>query len=192
MFGASGELRSALIARRDIDLEMFLFGVGFLLIETKFVTAMNLAWGATWITSAVVFGAILATILGGTLLADRWPISWRAAGPGLVIALAAVYLLPIGSLVRSDAFLRLGLSAVYVGVPVFFAALCFADRFRVRTSAHIAFGWNLLGAVCGGLLEFFSMALGFKALTLVAIAAYLIVFLLAGRTTLDVDRGSAI
>ena len=59
--------------------------------------------------------------------------------------------------------------------------LIVADRFRVRASADLAFGWNLLGAVCGGLLEFFSMWLGFRALTLVAVAAYLLAFLLAAR-----------
>jgi hypothetical protein len=181
VFGSSPDMRRALRGRGGADPEMFLFGVGFLLIETKFVTAMNLLWGATWITSAVVFGAILATVLIGTLLADRVPISWRTAGIGLVLALLAVYAFPIGSLARSDGWLRLGLSACYVGVPVFFAALCFADRFRVRRSADLAFGWNLLGAVCGGLLEFFSMSLGFRALTLVAIVAYLLAFLLATR-----------
>ena len=67
------------------------------------------------------------------------------------------------------------------------AALCFADRFRVRTAADLAFGWNLLGAVCGGLLEFFSMALGFRALTLVAVGAYLLAFLLATRA--DAEEG---
>lgn len=189
LFGASGELREALTTRGAVDVEMFLFGVGFLLIETKFVTAMNLAWGATWITSAVVFGAILATILGATLLADRSPVSWKAAGPGLVVALVAIYFLPLSGLVRSDGLLRLVLSMVYVGVPVFFAALCFADRFRTRPSAHLAFGWNLLGAVFGGLLEFLSMSLGFRALTLVAIAAYLLVFLMAGRRTPATARG---
>lgn len=71
VFGSSRELRKALTTRGAVDVEMFLFGVGFLLIETKFVTAMKLAWGATWITSAVVFGAILVTILASTLPADR-------------------------------------------------------------------------------------------------------------------------
>ena len=46
--------------RRGIDVEMFLFGLAFLLLETRSVTAMNLAWGATWLTSAVVFFAVLA------------------------------------------------------------------------------------------------------------------------------------
>jgi NADH:ubiquinone oxidoreductase subunit 2 (subunit N) len=132
-----------------------------------------------------VFGSILATILIGTLLTDRRRISWKPAGVGLVLSLLAVYVFPISDLARSDALLRLVLSLIYVGVPVFFAALCFADRFRVRKAADLAFGWNLLGAVCGGLLEFFSMALGFRALTLVAIGAYMLAFLLATRASAE-------
>lgn len=181
VFGSSPEMRRALRGAGGGDIEMFLFGLAFLLIETRFVTAMNLLWGATWITSAVVFGAILATILVATLLADRHPMSWRYAGIGLLVGLFAVYLFPMQSLARGDGIVRLAISGVYVGVPVFFAALCFADRFRVRASADLAFAWNLLGAVCGGLLEFLSMSLGFRAMTLVAMCAYLLAFLAAGQ-----------
>lgn len=31
--------------------------------------------------------------------------------------------------------------------------MCFAARFRTRPAADLAFGWNLLGAVLGGLTE---------------------------------------
>jgi hypothetical protein len=47
----------------------------------------------------------------------------------------------------------------------------------------VAFGWNLLGAVAGGLLEFLSMAVGLKALLLVATAAYLAAALVHSRQT---------
>jgi uncharacterized membrane protein len=161
---------------------MFLYGLAFLLLETKFVTAMNLLWGATWITSAVVFGSILLTILFATLLSDRRPIGWRLAGVGLVMALLVVYALPLHLFATGNGLLKLFMSAVYVGAPVFFAALCFADRFRVRQNANLAFGWNLLGAVFGGLLEFLSMSLGFSALTLIALLAYVAAFLLGLRS----------
>ncbi len=50
---------------------------------------------------------------------------------------------------------------------MFFAATLFAALFQERESAGAAFGWNLLGAVAGGLIEFTSMA------DLLALAAYL-------------------
>jgi hypothetical protein len=139
---------------------MLLFGLAFLLIETKFVTTMNLVWGAAWLTSAVVFGAILAMILIGTVLMELRPLPWVWAATGFVLALFATYSVPTEALVGCSTAIRLMLSVLMVGGPIFFASVCFALRFRVRPAADIAFGWNLLGAVAGGLLEFLSMSLG--------------------------------
>ena len=179
---SSREMREGLLKRGEVDWEMFLFGVAVLLIETKFVTTMNLVWGATWLTSAVVFGSILAMILIGTVLMELRPIPWAWAATGLVVALFATYLVPTEALVGRATAVRLMLSVLMVGGPIFFASVCFALRFRERPAADIAFGWNLLGAVAGGLLEFFSMSLGLKALTLIAILAYLSAFLVRSRT----------
>ena len=180
---SSREMREGLLKRGEVDWEMFLYGLAFLLIETKFVTTMNLVWGATWLTSAVVFGAILAMILIGTVLMQLRPLPWAWAAAGLVLALFATYLVPTEALVGRSTAVRLLLSVLMVGGPIFFASVCFALRFRVRPAADIAFGWNLLGAVAGGLLEFFSMSLGLKALTLIAILAYLSAFLVRLRTS---------
>ena len=180
---SSREMREGLLKRREVDWEMFLFGVAFLLIETKFVTTMNLVWGSTWLTSAVVFGAILAMILIGTVLMELRPVPFAWAATGLVLALFATYLVPTEALVGRSTAVRLMLSVLMVGGPIFFASVCFALRFRVRPAADIAFGWNLLGAVAGGLLEFFSMSLGLKALTLIAIVAYLSAFLIRSRSS---------
>jgi hypothetical protein len=179
---ASPQMRHGLLrGGRGIDGEMFMYGFAFLLIETKFITSMNLLWGATWLTSAIVFGSILLVVLAGTLLTDRTLIPWRVSSTMLVLALPATYLLPLELLLSTSATVRLGLSVLFVGTPVFFASLCFAVHFKTRQAADVAFGWNLLGAVVGGLTEFFSMPLGFRALTLVAIVAYMTAFLLAGR-----------
>jgi hypothetical protein len=78
-----------------------------------------------------------------------------------------------------------------VGGPIFFAASCFALVFRSRPRAAVAFGWNLLGAVAGGLLEFVSMAVGLKALLLVALAAYLAAALIHRRRASTEDRESS-
>jgi spermidine synthase len=181
VLAVSPEMRRSLGSGRGIDAEMFLFGFAFLLIETRFVTAMNLLWGATWITSAVVFGAILAVILAGTLITERRPVSDRVTAVGLVATLLVAYALPLRFLLAADPVVRLALSVLLVGAPVLFASFCFAARFRTRASVDVAFGWNLLGAVFGGLFEFFSMAVGSSVLTLVAVAAYLGAFLIAAR-----------
>ena len=73
-----------------------------------------------------------------------------------------------------------------------FAAACFALRFRTREAVDLAFGWNLIGAVAGGLLEFFSMSVGLRALLLVAIVAYLGAFFLKTKDEQRIAQPSVI
>ncbi|MGZ4809929.1 MAG: spermine/spermidine synthase domain-containing protein, partial [Thermoanaerobaculia bacterium] len=189
VFAVSREMRTTIRERR-IDWPMFLFGLAFLLLETKLITQMNLIWGATWLTSAVVFGSILLTILLGTLWTDARPVRWNVAAAALVGFLMLSWLIPTHLLVGRPWPLRVAFSVLYVGVPVLFASICFAVLFDEREKASVAFGWNMLGAVAGGLVEFSSMAIGLKAMTLVAAIAYLLAFLLRTRTV-DTTGASA-
>jgi len=178
---ASPELRAS-FAAGAIDLEMFLLGLAFLLLETRAVTEMTLVWGVSWLTSAVVFGAILFMALLGTIGRALRPLSWNLSLALLAIFLVLGYALPTSWLLTPSVPLRVLLSIAFVGPPMFFAATFFATVFQQRRSASTAFGWNLLGAVAGGLLEFVSMALGIKVLHLLALAAYLAVGMLRART----------
>jgi hypothetical protein len=180
---ASRELRGSLLALRDVDVEMFLLGAAFLLLETGSVTEMTLVWGVTWLTNAVVFGAILLTALLGTLLQGRVSLPWPASVLGVAAALIAGYLLPTSALATPSILVRLALSALFIGAPIFFAATLFASAFASRKESGLSFGWNLLGAVAGGLLEFLSMLVGIKALHLIALTLYLAVALVRSRQT---------
>jgi spermine/spermidine synthase len=169
------------IGRRNIDGEMFLFGLAFLLLETRSVTAMNLAWGATWLTSAVVFFCVLVTVLLATLATPAWPVKHMPTLAALVATLLLAYALPASVVLHEGVAGRLALSVLVVGTPIFLSSVCFARVFATRAAADVAFGWNLLGAVAGGLLELLSMSLGLKALLLVASAAYLGALWVAAR-----------
>jgi hypothetical protein len=124
------------------------------------------------LTSAVVFGAILAMVLAATLLTQVRPLPWALCMGGLIVSLVAAYFVPVHALLRMNDFARLLLSIAFVGTPIFFAATCFALLFRDRPEANTAFGWNLLGAVAGGLIEFASMITGIRALYLLVLVAY--------------------
>ena len=176
---------------RSFDTEMFLFGAAFLLLETKLVTQMNLVWGTTWVTSAVVFGSILATILAGTIAMQLRPLPYGLAAGGLLVTLLGTYLMPSEWLLIEGVARRLLLSAVFAGAPIFFASICFAIRFRTREASNIAFGWNLAGAVFGGLIESMSMATGIRAMALVAMLAYLASFLIARSNLIARSREAA-
>jgi hypothetical protein len=173
VLGVSKELRDSVRAGRA-DLEMLCLGAAFLLLETKSVTEMNLAWGATWLTNAVVFSAILTMLLASTLLMQWKPLPAGASVAGIVVSLLAAYAAPTGLLPGLATPVKLGLSLIVVGLPIFFAASLFAVRFKTRAAADLALGWNLLGAVLGGLLEFLSMAIGIRNLALLALVLYLV------------------
>lgn len=177
---ASSEFRKSLVSF-SVDWVMALFGAAFLLLETKLVTEMNLIWGATWLTSSVVFGSILLMILIGTLLTPFIRPRFEIMLSALVLSLIVTYFIPASSITGFAPAPKLVLSILYAGLPIFFASLCFAVEFKERAEPSIAFGWNLLGAVAGGLIEFASMAIGLRALTLVAAAAYLAAFLIRVR-----------
>jgi hypothetical protein len=156
------------------DRPMFFFGLAFLLLETKSVTEMNLVWGSTWLTSAVVFSCILIVIMLATLLMRWRPLPWSVGYGGLLIALILNYLTPVHSILSTSTITKLLMSLLFVGAPIFFAAICFALLFREAEATDLAYGWNVLGAVIGGLIEFFSMLIGLKALTLVALVSYVV------------------
>ena len=181
IFLASRDMRMSLATMQGIDMEMFFFGLAFLLIETKFVITMNLIWGATWLTSAIVFGAVLRVLLLSTIVMQLKPLKWWIAAISLLVSLLVTYLVPTHYLLVNNFLLKLGLSVCFIGTPIFFASACFALRFKSREAVDVAFGWNLLGAVTGGLLEFLSMVIGLKSLSLVAMLAYLGAFLIRER-----------
>jgi len=171
------ELRKS-ISVRGVDFEMFLLGMAFLLLETRSVTEMNLIWGATWLTSAVVFGAILFMVLASTLLIQIKSFPFIINAILLIVALIISYIIPVQIALGYSLISKLFISIFLIGSPLFFASSCFVQIFSKREKVDIAFGWNILGSVVGGLLEFISLQTGIKSLIIVAIIIYLIVFLI--------------
>ena len=57
-------------------------------------------------------------------------------------------------------------------MPIFFAGLVFVRSFADLRFSGAALGWNLFGAVFGGMLETTSQATGMRALTLMAVGLY--------------------
>jgi len=160
-------------AVRAFDAPMFFLGAGFLLVETKSVTEMALLFGSTWTVNVLVFAAILAVILAGNLLVLRGarpPLAWLFGALGA--ALAAGYLVPVRALVRESLAAEWLLGSAVVAAPILVAALIFPRLLERRRDAARALGWNVIGAIVGGAAEYASMALGIKALYLLAAAAY--------------------
>jgi Spermine/spermidine synthase domain len=166
--------RGAQIAASKFDGVMFLLGVGFMLLETKVLAKTALLAGATWIVNTFVISAVLAMILlANTAVMRGWFTKPRWALPGLAISvlLDLVVKLNSVSLVEQPA-LNLALTLFLLALPLFFASILFADCYARVPEASVALGYNLLGAMVGGVLEYCSMAWGINNLNLLCLAAY--------------------
>jgi hypothetical protein len=152
-----------------------LLGTAFLLLETKGVVQFSLLFGTTWLNNSLVFLAVLVLVL----LAN-----WTAAALRRRSALLPAYVLLLVSclsgfaiqpqrlLAVHDTTLRFVAASLLTFAPIFFANLIFSVAFRDAPAAEELFGWNLVGATLGGVLEYSSMALGYNALALLVAGCY--------------------
>ncbi len=177
----SKPLRQSVLRDGSVDVEMVAFGTAFLLLETAFVTELNLLFGATWRTSGFVFAAILLAILVATLISHRKPVDPRLALGVVVVSLTCISRIPLHHIAPAGLGLKTAFATFICGIPVAAAGFAFASRFAARKDVGVAFGWNILGAVVGGLLELLSMITGLKAMFLLAAAIYAGLLLVAVR-----------
>src|SRR5262249_60391351 len=86
---------------------------------------------------------------------------------------------PLGNLLAvKSSFIRFVLASLLTFSPVFFANLIFSLTLRDRPLAEHLFGWNLLGAALGGILEYTRMAVGYNFLSCLLLLSYGLVFVL--------------
>ena len=85
--------------------------------------------------------------------------------------------MPVSNLlaIESPALRAIAAVLVFLG-PVYFAACIFASLIKDEERFYQAYGSNVLGAVVGGVFEYFSLLLGFKMLLLIVLAFYIAAF----------------
>lgn len=158
------------------DLPFFFLGVGFMLVETKAITEMGLAFGNTW----QVIGLVIAAILVMAFLANCAVAYLGIKRPYIPYAIlcAAVVLgwsvAGAGGLGSTTAG-RIG-TAILLTCPLFFSGIVFSQLIAGRKGVGGIMAFNLLGAICGGLLEYNSMYFGFRSLYLLALGCYVLAF----------------
>jgi len=163
-------------------LAFVLMGMAFLLLESKSVIQFSLLFGTTWYNNSLVFLAILLLVL-----AANWTVQ-LVRGGRRAFALAYALLLgscllalvvPLGRLLVLESFwLRFVVASLLTFSPIFFANLLFSMTFRDQQSAEQLFGWNLIGATLGGIVEYSSMAVGYNALAVIVAICYTLAFAL--------------
>ncbi len=159
------------------DWTLLLLGAGFLLLETKSVTEMSLLFGSTWVVNVLVFSSILIMIL----LANGLVIRTEKLNPHLqfgllIFCVLLTYMVPVRELLSLSLPGQWFFGSLMVALPIFFSSILFAVIFRTRGNPAHSLGFNVLGAVFGGLLEYSAMAFGTKSLYLVSLIMYLMAY----------------
>ncbi len=163
----------------------FLLGVAFLLLETRSIVTFSLLFGTTWYVNALVFFAILASVLAAVAVNSRL----RSRDPrllyaGLAGSLLLAYLLPPSALLIDPPIVRYAIGSAIAFAPVFFANLVFTFSFKDSEAADLAFGANLVGAMVGGVLEWGALVTGYQALLMVVAGVYLLAWIARPRSVL--------
>src|SRR5262249_33400777 len=145
--------------------------------------------GTTWSVNALVFFAILLSVLVAIGISARFPL--RRPGPlyvGLFASLAVAWLLPPERLLVDQPVLRYVLASAIAFAPIVFANLVFAHSCRDTARADMSFASNLLGAMVGGAMEYVALLTGYQALLIVIGGLYVFAILFASRWRLFADR----
>ena len=155
--------------------QMFFLGAGFMLVETKAVVHMALLFGGTWIVNSVVIFAVLVMIvLANWFVSVATPSRLAPYYAGLLISLAVSALVPMESFLGMNRAGQIVAASVLAFTPILFAGVVFAVSFSRVVEPDRAFGFNIAGAMFGGLAEYSSMILGFRYLLFVAVGLYLL------------------
>jgi spermidine synthase len=156
------------------SLHFFLLGAGFMLLEAQIVSKMALLFGTTWVVNSIVVSGLLALVVIANLIFERWP-SYSMAIPyaGIILSAMSAYFIPLRTLLFESVSLRSIVATLLLCMPILFAGMVFVRSFADMRFSGEALGWNLFGAVLGGMLETVSQATGIRALLLMTVGLYL-------------------
>jgi spermidine synthase len=156
------------------DLEFFLLGAGFMLLETKSIIQFALLWGSTWVVASLAIASVLAMALAANFMVSRWEIRRpEVVGLALVALLLINYAVPIGRVTFASRALESLFYALLEFSPILCAGLLFGSAIKTSRSVARDYGVNLLGAMVGGVAEYLSLVTGFRVLLLIIAACYI-------------------
>jgi hypothetical protein len=162
--------------------DLFFMGAAFMLLETKNIVQFALLFGTTWFVNALVTAGVLVAVFAAVEVSRhvvvRQPALLYAA---LLAALVVAWAVPPGSLLSLSPLPRFIVAVIIAFAPIFLANMVFAQRFRDTGDSTTAFGANLLGAMIGGILEYFSLLIGYRWLLVLVALLYGLAFVTGYR-----------
>jgi hypothetical protein len=158
------------------DSRMFAFffmGAAFLLLEVHNISVSAAIFGSTWNVNAMIVAGILTVILVANGFVERLPrIPVLIPVIGIALSCLALYALPWAVFRTLSPMNRIWVVPIAVAVPMFFSGILFARMFEETSQRDAALGANLLGALCGALLQSLTFIFGTKALLLIVLGFY--------------------
>jgi hypothetical protein len=162
---------------RFTHLSFFFLGAGFMLIETKGITEMGLTFGNTWQLIGIVIAGILIMAFLGNCAVHWFGLRSLLVPYLLLFATLALGWYLSGSGGFASTYLGRFETAVVLTLPMLFSGIVFSTLLASKGQVSGMIAMNLLGAICGGLLEYNSMYFGFRFLYLIAMGCYLFALL---------------
>lgn len=158
---------------RRFNWHMFFLGLAFALLEVRALTTFALLFGSTWMVNSLVFFAILTGVLLAVLVNARYKVRNIWTVYALLFGMLVLNLfVRADSVLFEDPTLRYVTASFLAFAPVFLANIIFSNSFRDSEEADVAFASNLLGIMVGGMLEYFSMLVGYNLLLVPVIIFY--------------------
>lgn len=123
---------------------------------------------------------------GNLAPASRWPEIKNHLLFIILFGLVALYyVIPVQNLLGLPLMTQWVLGGIRVALPLFFAGILFARIFKTRRHPVKSLGFNLIGSILGGLLEYSSMAFGTKSLYIVSLLMYFMAYYCFNRESKD-------
>ncbi len=149
-----------------------LLGAGFMLVETKAITELSLAFSNTWYVVGFVIASIMIMAFLANLVVSLFKMQ-RAFLPYCLLLLSLAF----GFYVAHSGWLPANstdkiLQIIILTMPVFFSGMVFSILIGGVSDIAPAMAMNLMGAMVGAILEYNAMYFGYKALYLIAIVVY--------------------
>jgi spermidine synthase len=165
-----------------LEWHFFFLGAGFLLLEVQIISKIALLFGTTWLVNAFVISALLLFIVGANWTVQKFPrVGIWTAYVGIFLFGLLAYFLPIERYFFENVVVRALCALVVLCSPAYFAGIVFAKSYAAYGFRSSALGSNVLGALCGGIVESLSFWTGIRSLVLVALGFYALSALLAQK-----------
>lgn len=159
--------------RDPLNWQMFLTGMGFMMLEVRSMSALSLLFGSTWLVNSAVISGVMIVILAANFAAMKLSSRYLyGMGAALVVTLIGSTIVTVSSLAQLGEMPAQITGTIVFLSPMLFASVIFALLFKNTTAPTTSLAFNIVGGLVGVCVEYASMLLGLKALGWIGVLIY--------------------